>query len=87
MKLDGLPEKEAAKQRKMEATRFVVSSVRRFYQRLSKAIEKPVDDVHSPDEGPLSGMCDLVGFLVEEGILQVFEVSQQLKAFYKKVCR
>eukprot|EP01050_Picozoa_sp_SAG11_P000264 SAG11_NODE_7_length_31267_cov_19.541966_2_plen_839_part_00 len=43
-----------------------------------------VEEEEVEEEGKLSGMCDLVEFLIDEGVLQVVEVAHQLKPYYRK---
>lgn len=81
-----------------EAVRFIKSSAKKFYARLSKAVDQEtalvasergdeaVDNTSSmeDDDGPLAGMRDLADYLAEEGVLKVVMVAKQFKAYHKK---
>ena len=79
------------KQRATEAVRFIKSSVAKFYSRLSKEVDKvstpasaTLTEADREDETPLSGFMDLGLFLVDEGIVKVFETAKQFKVYYSK---
>lgn len=46
--------------------------------------EDDADEQQQQMDGPLAGMCDLVEFLIDEGVLQIVEAAMQLKPYCKK---
>lgn len=95
--MNGLTGKVQQKMCDGEAVRFIQSSARKFYLRLSRAVDQETalgerergEDaagapMHDDDDGPLAGMRDLADYLAEEGILKVVTVAKQFKAYHRK---